>query len=129
MPKKDGTLTKKERDFCLYYLESGNATNAYLKAYNCEYNTANSAGCRMLRKPAIKEYIIALQHEAFDGACINAERVALKLADIAFSAKEDEIYTPQYQLKALDLLQKQLGLQHQKVEAEVSTDIIINIGE
>jgi hypothetical protein len=53
--------------------------------------------------------------------------VALKLAEIAFADKEDEAYGPTSQLKALDLLQKQLGVQHQKIEADISTDIVINI--
>ena len=43
--------------------------------------------------------------------------------------KDDEYYNAQAQLKALDLLQKQLGLQKQQIQADVSTDIVINIGE
>ena len=129
MPRKEG-LTKKEKTFCeLFVFENESATQAYLKAYDCEYTTANSQGCKMLRKPHIKEYIDTLQKEAFAAACINAERVALKLADIAFAAKDDEYYSASSQLKALDLLQKQLGLQHQHIEADVKTDINITIDE
>ena len=129
MPRKEG-LTKKEKAFCdLYVFENESATQAYLKAYGCEYSTANAQGCKMLRKPHIKEYIDTLQKEAFAAACINAERVALKLADIAFAAKDDEYYGASSQLKALDLLQKQLGLQHQHIEADVKTDINIVIDE
>ena len=83
----------------------------------------------MLRKPHIKEYIETLQKEAFDAACISAEKVALKLADIAFANKEDEHYNATAQLKALDLLQKQMGLQHQKIDADIKSDINITIGE
>ena len=83
----------------------------------------------MLRKDGIKDYIKELQKAEFEGACITAERVGLKLAEIAFAAKDDEQYTPTAQLRALDLLQKQMGLQHQKIEADVSTDINITIGE
>ena len=121
-------LTKKMKSFCEEYVTNGgNATRAYLTVYDCEYTTANGQGYKLLRKPEVKEYITALQKEAFDAACINAERVALRLAEIAFADKKDEDYTVSFQLKALDLLQKQLGLQHQKVEADLHNDIIINI--
>ena len=59
----------------------------------------------------VKEYIATLQKEAFAAAAISAERVALKLADIAFAEKKDDVYVVTAQLKALDLLQKQMGLQ------------------
>ena len=82
-----------------------------------------------MKKPGIKEYIAELQKEAFAAACISAERVALRLAEIAFADKDDEHYSATAQLKALDLLQKQLGLQHQKIEADLHTDINITIEE
>lgn len=127
MPKRDGTLTKKEKAFCEEYVKCNNATKAYLNAYGGSYETANATGWRVLRKPGVKEYVEALQKEAFAAACISAEAVALKLKEIAFAEKGDEDYNATAQLKALDLLQKQLGLQKQKLEAELSQDIIINI--
>ena len=120
-------LTEKERKFCEEYVRCGSATKAYLNSYNCEYGTANAQGYRMLRKPHINEHITELQKEAFKNACITAEKVALRLNDIAFADKEDEIYNINAQLKALDLLQKQLGLQKQKIEADVNNDINIII--
>ena len=127
MPRKAG-LTKKEKAFCeLYALENYSATQAYLAAYDCEYNTAKGQGYKMLKKPLVKEYIETLHKEAFAAACISAERVGLKLAEIAFAARDDEVYGATAQLKALDLLQKQMGLQHQKIEADVSTEINITI--
>lgn len=128
--RKNTGLNAKEKAFCEYYVNEGlSATQAYLKAYGCAYTTANGGSYRLIRKPHIKEYIESLQKEAFAAACITAERVALKLADVAFAAKDDEVYTPPHQLKALDLLQRQLGLQHQKIEADVATDITITIEE
>lgn len=129
MPRKNG-LTAKEKAFCEAYVYEGlSATGAYLKAYDCKYTTANNAGWQVLRKPHIKEYIEALQKEAFNSACISAEKVALKLSEIAFAEKGDSNYNATAQLKALDLLQKQLGVQYQKIEADVSTDINISIEE
>lgn len=129
MARKAG-LTKKEKAFCDYYVfDNESATQAYLKAYGCEYTTANAQGCKMLRKPHIKEYITELQKQAYEAACITAEKVALKLSDIAFAAKGDADYNATAQLKALDLLQKQLGLQKQHIEADLHTDINIIIEE
>lgn len=123
-------LTKKEQHFCEEYVANGgNASRAYLAAYNTTPENSRKAYCKTFRKPEVKAYIEALQKEAFAAACINAERVALKLSEIAFADKNDEYYGATAQLKALDLLQKQLGLQSQKIEANVSTDININIEE
>lgn len=129
MPRKAG-LTKKEKAFCeAYVFDSESATGAYMKAYGCAYNTANAQGWKVLRKPHIQEYINTLQQEALAAACITAEKVALKLGEIAFSPKGDEDYNASAQLKALDLLQKQLGLQKQNINADLHTDINITIGE
>jgi phage terminase small subunit len=123
-------LTKKEQAFCEEYIRNGcNSSRAYQKAYDCSIEDARKRYCKTFRKPEVKAYIAALQREAYEEALITAERVALKLADIAFAAKDDEIYGVSSQLKALDLLQKQLGLQKQHIEADVSTDIKITIEE
>lgn len=121
-------LTKKEKKFCEEYIANGcNASRAYQTVYGCTIEDARKRYCKTFRKPEVKEYINALQKEAFEEACITAERIALKLSDIAFASKDDEVYGASAQLKALDLLQKQLSLQTQRVEAEVSTDINIII--
>ena len=124
-------LTKKEKAFCEEYVANGgNASRAYFAAYDtASIENARKGYCKVFKKPEVKEYIRELQKVAFDNACINAERVALRLSEIAFADKDDEYYNISSQLKALDLLQKQLGLQHQKIEADVNTDININIVE
>lgn len=123
-------LTKKEKAFCEEYIENGyNASRAYQKVYECSIEDARKRYCKTFRKAEVKEYIAALQKEAFAAASISAERVALKLSDIAFADKEDDIYTVTAQLKALDLLQKQLGLQKQTIEADVALDTVIKITE
>lgn len=123
-------LTAKEKKFCEEYVANGgNASRAYETVYGCCYEDAKRRYCKTFKKPDIKEYIAELQKEAFANACITAERVALKLADVAFADKDDEFYNVPAQLKALDLLQKQLGLQKQQIDANVATDIVINIGE
>lgn len=125
-------MTAKEKAFCEEYVVNGyNGAQAYLKAYECSYENANAMACRVVRRPHVKEYIQALQKAQFEAACINAERIGIKLADIAFAQKGDADYNATAQLKALDLLQKQLGLQKskQEIEANVSQDINIVIEE
>lgn len=124
-------LTKKEKAFCEEYVANGcNASRAYFAAYDtASIESARKGYCKVFRKPEVKAYIAELQKEAFEQACINAERVALKLADIAFAEKGDEYYNATAQLKALDLIQKQFGLQKQHIEADISADINITIEE
>lgn len=128
--EKRTALTKKEKAFCEEYVRNGgNASQAYFYAYDTTIENARKEYCKVYKRPIVKEYIRDLQKEAFDNACITAERVAMRLADIAFADKEDELYNVTAQLKALDMLQKQLGLQKQKLEADISTDINITIEE
>ena len=121
-------LNEKQRKFCELYVSNGyKQGEAYLEAYGLtDMDSARAGACRILKNQKIREYITQLQKEAFEAQCINAERVATKLAEIAFAQKDDQYYTAPNQLKALDLLQKQLGLQNQKIEMS-SQDINNNI--
>ena len=122
-------LNGKQKAFCEEYVANGyNAQKAYAIVYDC-WNEASvrSNTCRLLKNEKVKEYIKELQKERFEALNISAERVAEKLAYIAFAEKDDNYYNATAQLKALDLLQKQMGLQTQKVDANVSTEININI--
>lgn len=118
--------TKKERDFCHEYVKTYNATQAYLAAFDCVYDTAKAAGYRLLKKPQIKEYIRELEMEAFEANSINAEHIANELSKMAFG-EINEVNTTTTKLKALDLLQKQLSLQGQKISATVESDVNITI--
>ena len=122
-------LNGEQKAFCEEYVANGyNAQKAYAIVYDC-WNEASvrSNTCRLLKNEKVKEYIKELQKERFEALNISAERVAEKLAYIAFAEKDDNYYNATAQLKALDLLQKQMGLQTQKVDANVSTEININI--
>ena len=121
-------LNEKQRKFCELYVSNGyKQTEAYQEAYGLDNRESIwASSSRLLKNDRVREYIRELQKEAFEAQCINAERVATKLAEVAFADKDDQYYTPSNQLKALDLLQKQLGLQNQKIEMS-SQDININI--
>lgn len=59
MPLIEQKLTVKQQAFADYYIELGNATEAYLKAYpNIKKEaTARAAGSRMLTNVNVKAYI------------------------------------------------------------------------
>ncbi len=121
-------MTSQQKQFCENYLANGyNATKAYFDAYPDadKTNPKPSYPFQLLKKPAIKEYLDSRRKEIYDSLNIDAERIAQELADIAFTAKGDEIYSATVKLKALELLQKQFGLQNQKIETKQE---IIEIG-
>ena len=123
-------LTEKEVAFCECYVFEGlSATKAYQKVYGCAYNSASANSVKVMKKDVVREYIESLQKEAFKASCLTAEKVALKLSEIAFAEKGDEDYNATAQLKALDLLQKQMGLQKQHIEQEIKTNINITVEE
>ena len=45
----------------------------------------------------------------------------MEISDVAFAQKGDEIYNTQSKLKALEMLQKQMGLLEKKVEIKQET--------
>jgi len=47
-------LTLQQKDFCLYFSRTRNATQAYLKAYGCAYNTAHTNGPALLANTCIQ---------------------------------------------------------------------------
>lgn len=124
-------LTVKQKNFCEEYVANGyNATKAYNAAYpDAGEGTVRVNSCKLLKRDDIKNYIKQLQKERFEALNISAERIAEKLAEIAFAPKNDQDYTATSQLKALDLLQKQMGLQSQKMEVNGEQKIVISIGE
>lgn len=125
-----GKLTDKERMLVDTYLTNGfSKANAYLTVYGCAESTAKAQSYYTFNRPEVKQYLEKRRKEIYDNACIDADVVMSKLVEIAFAPKEDKYYTTKDKLKALDLLQKQLGLQKQKLEADVNTDINIVIEE
>ena len=76
--------------------------------------------------PEAKEYLGKLEREIYEAYRINAEHIATELAKIAFM---DDEATKKDKMKAMELLQKQLGLQQQNIKADVNNDIIITVGE
>lgn len=56
-------LTKKQLDFCIYYVELGNIKQAAIKA-GYSNRTASAQASSLLKKPGVKNKIYDLQHDA-----------------------------------------------------------------
>lgn len=119
--KEEKRLTGKQKLFCENYVSNGyKLVQAYMDAFGCSYETANANQWKIMKLPAIKNYIRELQHDRFEAMGMNADRIAKMLTDIATDPEASRTE----QMKALELIQKQMGLQTQKVEAEVKTTTI-----
>lgn len=131
MESNEYKYTDKELEFIKEYMDNGyNQTEAYMKVYGLCRESAGSRGYALMKKPKMKALLRDLQKESYEQAGISAERVAMKLAEFAFREEGQEGYGNAQQMKALDLLQKQLGLQTQKVDASVqSTTIQVTVEE
>lgn len=54
---EDSGLEEKQKLFCQYYVESHNATQAYVKAYGCTVAAAGVSGHRLLKNANIQQEI------------------------------------------------------------------------
>lgn len=78
-------LTDKQRLFCLYYVKCFNTTKAYQKAYGCSYETAASAGYRVLGNVGVREEIQRLKQNRLNREMIDESDIFQKYMDIAFA--------------------------------------------
>ena len=129
MAKSKLGLTAKERAFCDEYVKTYNAGQAYMAVYDCKLNTALSDGYKMLKRPAIINYIKELQ-QALTERYVDAASIILNelMEDIVYRDADGK--HSQTWLKSADLAQKQLGLQKLKADIQQEHTIInINVEE
>lgn len=82
-------LTDKQQLFCIYYVRCFNATKAYQKAYQCDYNTAAVCGSRMLRNVKIVNEINMLKQNRLNREMLSEEDVVQRYIDIAYADIND----------------------------------------
>ena len=143
MPLIEPKLTVKQQAFADYYIELGNATDAYLKAYpNVKKEaTARAAGSRMLTNVSVKSYIdsrmeelkserVADQQEILEllTAIARGETTSATLRGIGEGAQtidEDMPPTTTERIKAAELLGKRYRMWIDKVETDGKTKVVI----
>ena len=104
-------LNTRQKAFCEYYVASGNATDAAIKAGYKEKN-ARFIGSENLTKANIKKYIEELQEKAKG----NRIMTAIERREFLTSMIKDGAVKDTDRLKALDILNKMDGEYTQKVE-------------
>lgn len=86
----ESELTEKQRLFCIYYMQSFNATQAAIKA-GYSRDTAYQIGFENLRKPKIKEYLTELKELYVQDDYLETKRLLDRHKQIAFSDLRDYI--------------------------------------
>ena len=127
----DRPLTDQMKSCVDYYLSHRpyNQTAAYNAVYPSQgrnAKTLQTAASKFFRNPRVIKYKEERLKELYDEANINAQTIALRLSDIAFDEDKDNISSS---LKALDLLQKQLGLQNKNINLDADVNAAVQIVE
>ncbi|TEU20869.1 terminase [Oenococcus oeni] len=95
-------LTDKQRLFCLYYLQRYNATWAYQKAYEADYDVANVNGPRMLVNTSVKSLITKLKQQQSADLYLNANDILKEFAKQATANLGDYVDFGKYDVLAQD---------------------------
>lgn len=117
---KENKLTPKQKAFADYYIQSGNATDAAIKAgYN--EKTAKQTGYENLTKPYIKAYIEKRMKELESDRIATAEEVMKFLTSVMRGEVKDLELDPSLQdrLKASDMLAKRFGLYNKEADSDL----------
>lgn len=143
-------LTIKQKAFADYYIELGNATEAYIKAgYKAsKRDIAEVEGCKLLRNPKVKAYLKEREKQIESDRIAKAEEVlAFLSASLRGEVLEEVVSTESIEgmikpvilkkqlsakdrIKAAELLGKRYALFTEKVDLEgnVGVTIIDDIG-
>lgn len=103
------SLTVKQENFCNYYIESGNASEAYRRAYSCRNmkdEAVNVKAIELLNNGKITVRVKELQEEQKNKSDITKERILQELSSIAFSTIAD-MHNTWIERKDFDKLSKQ----------------------
>lgn len=118
---KENKLTPKQKSFADYYIQTGNATDAAIKAgYNKK--TAKQTGYENLTKPYIKLYIEKQMKEIESDRIATAEEVMKFLTSVMRGEVKDQFELDpslQDRLKASDMLAKRFGLYTKDADSEL----------
>ena len=133
-------LNEKHKAFCDFYIESLNATESYMKVYECSYNTARTNGARLLTNANIKKYIDEVMSAKDESRIASQDEILQILTDIARGITEEEVVqfsqlgeelrttrkpTIKDRMKASELLGKRYRLFVDKAELEITEPITI----
>lgn len=87
--KNKDKLNEKQMLFCLYYVKNFNATQSYLNAYGCSYNTALTNGSALLGITRIRQEITRLKQEKAKSIMVGKNDILERYIRIAFADMKD----------------------------------------
>lgn len=93
-------LTIKQENFCLAYIETGNASEAYRRAYNVDRmkpDSINREAKALIDNPKIASRLEELRKPAREAAGVTLEGHLKELAELRDLAKNDGKYGPAIQ--------------------------------
>ena len=131
-------LNARQKAFCEFYVASGNATDAAIKA-GYSYNYANAQIYKMLENVGIKNYIDELMKKSKNERIATAEEVLNYLTSVMKGEGQEEVvantgnvvYTSpsiKDRIKAAELLGKRYALWTDKTKIEGTLPVVI-VGE
>ena len=121
-------LTPKQKDFCEYYLQTGNAAEAARKAGYSE-KTARVIGPENLSKPAISEYITKRRAEMDKALIADSDEVMRFYSAVMRGEVKDQFgLDPALsdRIRAAELLGKRYRLFADKVSVEGVVPVVIS---
>lgn len=123
----DKKLTPKQKAFADYYIELGNASEAYKKAYSCiNDKTARTNANKNLQKPTIINYIQERIAKIEDERIAKGDEVLKYLTSVMRGEEKDQFgldASLQDRTKAAELLGKRYRLFIDKVEQNIDTTL------
>jgi phage terminase small subunit len=112
-------LTPKQETFCNAYVETGNASEAYRRAFDAgamKPETVNRKAVELLNNGKVTARVEVLQAELKSKSDITKERILKELAKIGF-ADTDNLNA---KIKALETINKMLGF-NEPEKADITT--------
>lgn len=118
-------LTVKQKNYCHYFVETGNQTQAYKMAgYACNSeNTAKVEACRLMKKPEIQAYIQELMEQK-DNEKIASQDEVLEFLTKTMRDAEQPIAQ---RIRSAELIGKRYATFVDKVQQENSGEVNILI--
>lgn len=115
-------LTIKQENFCLAYIETGNASEAYRRAYNAESmkpESVNREAKVLIDNPKIAARLEELRKPAREAAGVTLEGHLKELAELRELAKKDGKYGPAIQAEMARGKASGLYVERSHVDGEI----------
>lgn len=90
------------KQFCFQYLQCYNATQAYMKVYNCDYDTALASGSRLLGNVKVKKYISKVRNEQSNELYVSVKDILKQELKIAYGNIGDYLTVKTIKQERLD---------------------------